>query len=1294
MYRILASGDWEITEARMPELAVVLEALEKEFIEGGYNLFVFTGDLVREFTDQTVPFAREWIGRLSPAVLLSGNHDWVRGVNTIESIFHGVEDWPAPTVIYEPCVLNFEGYPLAFLPAPDREAIGAKLGIQGPRERDAELSKILDYHLANLAGSHTALFSASKVPLFFHATVSSTVFSGSKLGDGLTWTIDAGRLASWAAAIGGHIHNPEALVSEIADADGRPVPILYTGTVMHDNHGQKAQRFRALALSLDQVHKEPDFLTIESRPLPSVVVPIEAVLTPEGLVGADGDLYRRLAPGRLGDFIIGYLADRCGVHPFEDVVDLKIRARMPRSGLNMLPTATELMEEINASLSPGGARGRLSRLLLKKEETSRPLAAMAGPAGLEGVTALALDELFSAWLEANNLETDPGAPEARRILAKKTSKDWVVEGTLGVRMLRTRVNNFRQWADVEVLWDALEGTTAVIGDNEVGKTNIIEAALFAWYKTTPRTAGRNEGLRYELAMGATKGSVEHDWQSAGVTYRVRRALERAASGEVSCKTELFEILEDGDLRPLASGAAADKRITSIVGSFDFTVSTYYGTASEINKLAEATPARWHEIFMDALSLARFEDFRKEAAEATREGWAKVEKLKVILSDRERDLENKERRLEAWDTEENLRGELVKKEAALDFATASRNDLARQHGEIEAKIRACDKTRQEIQELKEEAQAKDEALQSLLAVRPEDPGQPPAPEGQERDVMPLEEAEQERAVVVAKVTKLKDEELTARGHLAEARGELAAWDKTIERDAATYDGLAEAFKAMPYPGPQIESKEKIAEELSAAEERTRSGGELGALRAELGQITTGLGFNKIDLAEAEASIATLTALSFPAMPCQTATDLPDLTGLCPAYKNYTGAGELERVVNRKALLLACIEQGEEKAAALKVQVESWELEERAVAARIQELRTNLSAYGVIEAREAAHRGLKEAVARLEKARADREGMAADIRLLEDVLARTREELEVATARLTFLLGELATYDRAAAAKIWTLKAGALRAWQERVVEARSELDKVGGRLAALQDSLEAEQQLRAELARIQGQDDETVRAIGALKDELLRIGHAVQAVVAGKEEIARLRADIKERDKEVDEVWRVNGGFSLLASAFHATGIPLLMIDRVLEGFEAEANRILSGTQLTVKVQRGREVGQGADKKVLPEIWVTFTDHRGTFPLVISSGEQRNALTLALRAALAKAGCEFWGTVPQVFVQDEGFGAFHGSRIPMALELIKKIAESFRSFIYITHLRAMAAAADQTILIEANEDGTARIGQIS
>jgi DNA repair exonuclease SbcCD ATPase subunit len=73
--------------------------------------------------------------------------------------------------------------------------------------------------------------------------------------------------------------------------------------------------------------------------------------------------------------------------------------------------------------------------------------------------------------------------------------------------------------------------------------------------------------------------------------------------------------------------------------------------------------------------------------------------------------------------------------------------------------------------------------------------------------------------------------------------------------------------------------------------------------------------------------------------------------------------------------------------------------------------------------------------------------------------------------------------------------------------------------------------------------------------------------------------------------------------------------------------------------------------------------------------------MALRAAMAAVGARFWGAVPEIYVQDEGFERFNTKRHDIARELISSLAERFTRFVYITHVDSLGDSADVRLRVE-------------
>jgi len=209
--------------------------------------------------------------------------------------------------------------------------------------------------------------------------------------------------------------------------------------------------------------------------------------------------------------------------------------------------------------------------------------------------------------------------------------------------------------------------------------------------------------------------------------------------------------------------------------------------------------------------------------------------------------------------------------------------------------------------------------------------------------------------------------------------------------------------------------------------------------------------------------------------------------------------------------------------------------------------------------------------------------------------------------------------------------------------------------------------------------------------------AAQASVAELEsklgKLEMLAEQIKKLERqaaEAAEAGRIHTGqqlaWTLIATAFHHTGIPYLLMERVIGGFEQIANELLDGTGMTIAAETVTPTKKGEARDKLS---IRFTDARGQHALSQASGEQGTLLSIVLSAALSITGSQFWGATPELYVQDEGWGTLDAEHLEIARELIARIAARFTRFVYITHVAALAESADAQLRVEA-EGGVSRL----
>ena len=88
-----------------------------------------------------------------------------------------------------------------------------------------------------------------------------------------------------------------------------------------------------------------------------------------------------------------------------------------------------------------------------------------------------------------------------------------------MKFRRTRMRNFRLHSDTDIEYP--DGVVGILGDNEAGKSNVIEAAMLAMFGAKV-TRGTKPGIRWHGAPDRHTYSVEHHFELSDELYRIER----------------------------------------------------------------------------------------------------------------------------------------------------------------------------------------------------------------------------------------------------------------------------------------------------------------------------------------------------------------------------------------------------------------------------------------------------------------------------------------------------------------------------------------------------------------------------------------------------------------------------------------------------------------------------------------------------------------------------------------------------------------------------------------------------
>ena len=1132
--RLIIFSDLELTRDRLAIAEPILKELFSHVRLG--DKVVFTGDMWREYNAVTERFAKKILAaNLEDAWFLVGNHDREIGTDRLSAAFD------MSSVFDVPDAFEKNGVWFAFLPAPDRAAFGTSRRPEGRKARDAALSEALEAALISLE-IQIGPENLGRAILFFHGAVSGEEVAPGQIAAGLTWSIPAARLSRWGLAIGGHIHKP-----------GQSAPNVYSvGGIANWTFSDRAEQFRALVVEIED-HWSGLSMTgpfkVSEIPLLRVLVPIELTLDEEGLHGGGGEEIKAYDIGA----IMGVL-EGCGVNLATDTISLKIKARLPQHEMAMVPKAEDLQKAINDLVE----RSLIQTCIITREVTGLHKARLTTEQSAREMT---LPQILDLYVETTGNGT---APET--VVAAKDRIDRIADyykpgaGTFGFEPLTLEVNNFRQWQHARLDFADLLGAVSVWGENESGKTNLLEAIMFALFKRSPTSTS---SLEDELRLGATTGDVELAFRSRDREYLIRRALERGKGG-VSCKTELLtgDIYHLGGVEPVCETSGdIDKKIAELVGSYEFFLSTVFRAGRDLNRLIIATPAVWHKIFMEALNLDCYEPLRKHAEENAKNTALWQTQSAIRIEEVEKQIGEDRTEFEAIDFDDlvcriaGLAKQIADAEAGKVTLDGERSALI----DRRAALRTAANTRANLEtSIREAKRALEKIVVEDIGTRPETPA---------ADIETLER----RA-----------------GELKARREEL------LEADQAKCREINMATS-------EIENHEYKLKGITA---------EIEALGAQIKALEESQG-----------------KLEEP--PCASDPNHSDLRRHCPAWLYYSKAD------------------------------------------RGKELQDKLD--GARTRRTEEKHGIGVSANRLKILNCESDPITVELAALVPAL----RELET----------QIGDYRNAMhAAELWDERAKSqARATEQCETRAREVLE-LTGQLAALSDN---GAEISETLLAIERTDNKIGAQDGIIKAARQAANEAEADVAKRKsiaERIEKFGASVEEHKRSIEKHAADQRAWGLIAEAFHHTGIPYLLMERVIGSFEKTANELLDGTGMTIQVQT---VTPTKKAEARDKLTVLFTDDRGQHSISQASGEQGTLLSIVLSASLSITGSMFWGAVPSLTIQDEGWGTLDAGHLETARGLIARIASQFTRFLYITHTEALAESADVQLRVVA-EDGVSRL----
>ena len=167
----------------------------------------------------------------------------------------------------------------------------------------------------------------------------------------------------------------------------------------------------------------------------------------------------------------------------------------------------------------------------------------------------------------------------------------------------------------------------------------------------------------------------------------------------------------------------------------------------------------------------------------------------------------------------------------------------------------------------------------------------------------------------------------------------------------------------------------------------------------------------------------------------------------------------------------------------------------------------------------------------------------------------------------------------------------------------------------------------------------------------------------------IRDKIKENTSLLVEARKQESIYSDLAQAFGPKGIPLMIIDSVIEELQILINEnihSLSGLPISVELRTQRESVQG---DMIDTFQIMITDGQHTRGYFNYSGGEKMIIDLSIRLGLSELLARRNNFKVETLIIDEGLGSLDDENQRNLINTLKKLESKFSNILVVTHTQA-------------------------
>ncbi len=171
------------------------------------------------------------------------------------------------------------------------------------------------------------------------------------------------------------------------------------------------------------------------------------------------------------------------------------------------------------------------------------------------------------------------------------------------------------------------------------------------------------------------------------------------------------------------------------------------------------------------------------------------------------------------------------------------------------------------------------------------------------------------------------------------------------------------------------------------------------------------------------------------------------------------------------------------------------------------------------------------------------------------------------------------------------------------------------------------------------------------------------------DIEESKEKLEQNSKEIAKYKKVESIYSELAYAFGPKGIPLMIVDNVLQELEVLINNniaLLSDLPISVELRTQRESIKG---DMIDTFQIMITEGLSTRGYFNYSGGEKMVIDVALRLGLSELLARRNNFKVETLIIDEGLGSLDEENQKNLINTLKKLENKFSNILVITHTQA-------------------------